>query len=150
MLITSNGQAIRFEGKQVRTMGKAAYGVTGIKLDKDDKVIGLEIPSKEQSILTISEKGYGKRSKVEDYRLTNRAGKGVINLKVTNKTGKVVASSSITDKDSIILTTTKGMVIRTSMKQVRVMGRATQGVRIVKLQSTDKVSDVVKVSKVQD
>jgi len=145
MLITSKGQAIRFNNKEVREMGKAAYGVRGIDLRQGDEVVSLEIPEKEDTILTITEKGFGKRSKVSDYRLTGRAGKGVINLKVTNRTGKVVSTVPVQDKDSIIVTTAKGMIIRTNVKQIRIMSRATQGVKIVRLQERDKVSDVVKV-----
>ncbi|MBU1136474.1 MAG: DNA gyrase subunit A [Nanoarchaeota archaeon] len=144
MLITAKGQAIRFRNKEVREMGKAAYGVTGVKLNSGDSVVSLEIPEKEISVLTITEKGYGKRTKIDDYRLTGRAGKGVINLKVTEKTGRVVKSISVKPADSIMITTSKGMIIRTSLKQIRVMGRVTQGVRIVKLQQGDKVADISK------
>ena len=125
-------------------MGRASYGVTGIKLDKGDKVVSLEILDT-AAIITITENGYGKRTSVEDYRKTARAGKGVINLKISEKTGHVVTTVAVNDKDSIIITTAKGMVIRTSLQSIRVMGRAAQGVRIVKLQSGDKVVDLVKV-----
>lgn len=149
LLVTKKGQAIRFNSKDVRTMGRASYGVTGIKLNSGDEVVALEIlplANKDKfSILTITEKGYGKRSLIEDYRLTGRAGKGVINLKVTAKNGPVVKSQSVTNKDSIIVTTHKGMVIRMNIKDIRIMGRATQGVRIVKLQQGDKVSDLTRV-----
>jgi DNA gyrase subunit A len=145
MLITAKGLAIRFNSKEVREMGKTAYGVCGVKLGTGDEVVSLEIPRPHITILTITEKGYGKRSKIDDYRLTGRAGKGVINLKVTDKTGNVVSTVSVQDRDSIIVTTAKSMVIRTKVKDIRVMGRATQGVRIVKLQERDKVSDIVKV-----
>jgi DNA gyrase subunit A len=155
MLITAKGQAIRFNSDEVREMGRASYGVTGVKMGERDKVVSLEIlPSKESkekpTILTITEKGYGKRSGIEDYRLTGRAGKGVINLKVTEKTGRVVTTSSVTSKDSIVATTAKGIVIRTNIKQIRVMGRATQGVRIMKLQHGDKVTDLVKLQKSEE
>jgi len=149
LLITKKGQAIRFENTEVRSMGRAAYGVTGIKLDKSDRVMSLEIipeNNKDTSIMTITERGYGKRSLVEDYRLTGRAGKGVINLKVSHdKTGNVVTSISVSEKDKFIVTTEKGMVIKSNVKELRVMSRATQGVRIVKLQDGDKVSDLVRV-----
>lgn len=151
LLITKKGQAIRFASSEVRSMGRAAYGVTGVKLGANDRVMSLEVlPSpennKDVSILTITERGYGKRSLVEDYRLTGRAGKGVINLKVSHdKTGNVVTSVSINNKDKIIVTSEKGMVIKTNVKEIRVMSRATQGVRIVKLQEGDKVSDLVKL-----
>jgi DNA gyrase subunit A len=98
-----------------------------------------------EAILTISKNGYGKRTSVGDYRKTARAGKGVINLKVSEKTGDVVSTITVDDKDGIIITTAKGMVIRTSLKNIRVMGRAAQGVRIVKLQEGDAVTDMIKV-----
>jgi len=143
-LATMKGQAIRFNSEDVRSMGRSSYGVTGIKLAKDDGIVGLEVLDK-NAILTITKKGYGKRTAVEDYRKTARAGKGVINMKVTPKTGDVVKTLSVNPEESIIITTAKGIVIRTSLKNIRVMGRATQGVRIVKLQPEDYVTDLVKV-----
>jgi len=146
LLVSKKGQAIRFNSDEVRTMGRASYGVTGIKLGKTDEVCSLEVlDNPKNTILTITENGYGKRSAIEDYRLTGRACKGVINLKVSGKTGNVVTTCSVDDNDSVIVTTAKGMVIRTSMKDLRIMGRVTQGVHIVKLQASDKVTDLVKV-----
>ena len=146
LLVSKKGQAIRFNSEEVRSMGRASYGVTGIKLGKEDELVSLEVLDDiKNTILTITEKGYGKRSAIEDYRLTGRAGKGVINLKVSDKTGEVITTTSVSDKDSVIVTTAKGMVIRIAVKQLRVMGRATQGVHIVKLQVGDKVTDLVKV-----
>lgn len=144
MLVTKKGQAIRFNSDDVRAMGRASYGVTGIKLNPDDEVVSMEVLGT-STILTITENGYGKRTAVEDYRKTARAGKGVINLKITEKTGDVVNSVSVADADSIIITTAKGIVMRTDLENIRVMGRATQGVRIVRLQDGDKVSDVIRV-----
>ena len=144
LLATKKGQAIRFNSKDVRSMGRSSYGVTGIKLHKDDKVVSLEVLNTE-AVLTITEKGYGKRTAVEDYRKTARAGKGVINLKISEKTGDVVTTVSVNDKESIIITTAKGIVIRTSLENIRIMGRSAQGVRIVKLQEDDHVTDLVKV-----
>jgi DNA gyrase subunit A len=143
-LSTKKGQAIRFNGNDVRDMGRASYGVTGIKLNPNDEVVSLEVLDT-QAILTITKEGYGKRTSVKDYRKTARAGKGVINLKVSEKTGDVVATVSVNDTDSIIITTAKGIVIRTSLKNIRVMGRAARGVRIVKLQPGDYVTDLIKV-----
>ena len=149
ILVTKKGQAIRFKGKEVRSMGRSSYGVCGIKLDKGDVVVSLEVLPMENkdkfSILTITRNGYGKRSAIEDYRLTRRAGKGVINMKVTDKTGEVVKSGSVRDKDNIIVTTEKGIVIRTPLKNIRIIGRATQGVRVINLKSADKVSDLIRV-----
>ncbi|MDD5012405.1 MAG: DNA gyrase subunit A [Candidatus Nanoarchaeia archaeon] len=143
-LATKKGKAIRFNSNDVRETGRASYGVTGIKLDADDEVVSSGILNTE-AILTISKNGFGKRTAVKDYRKTARAGKGVINLKVSEKTGDVVSTISVDDKDSIIITTAKGMVIRTSLEHIRVMGRAAQGVRIVKLHEGDYVTDMIKV-----
>jgi len=147
LLITKKGQAIRFNADAVRSMGRASYGVKGIELSKTDEVVSLEALPKTgtTTILTVTSKGYGKRSALEDYRKTARAGKGVINLKINDKTGTVVSSLSVDNKDSVIATTTKGMVLRTNMKNLRVMGRATQGVRFIRLKEGDKVADIVKV-----
>ncbi len=144
LLATKKGQAIRFNSDDVREMGRASYGVTGIKLEKDDEVVSLETLDTD-AILTITSKGYGKRTAVKDYRKTARAGKGVINLRVSEKTGEVITTVAVDDKDSIIITTAKGIVIRTSLKNIRVMGRAAQGVRIVKLQQGDSVTDLVRM-----
>ncbi len=144
LLATKKGKAIRFDSDSVREMGRVSYGVTGIKMDKNDEVVSLEILNTE-AILTITEKGYGKRTSVKDYRKTARAGKGVINVKTSEKTGNVVTTISVNDNDSIIITTAKGIVIRTSLKNIRIMGRAAQGVRIVKLASGDKVTDLINV-----
>ncbi|MBX4211981.1 DNA gyrase subunit A [Candidatus Pacearchaeota archaeon] len=147
LLITKDGQAIRFNTDEVRPMGRASYGVKGVELDGKDEVISLEaLPlDGKTTILTITTKGFGKRSDLEEYRKTSRGGKGVINLKTTDKTGDVIASLSVDDKDSVIATTTKGMVLRTNMKELRVMGRATQGVRVIKLKDGDRVASVAKV-----
>jgi DNA gyrase subunit A len=144
LLATKKGQAIRFNSNDVRSMGRASYGVTGIRMDKDDEVVSLEI-LRTKEVLTITHNGYGKRTNVEDYRKTARGGKGVINLKISEKTGDVITTVSINGNDNIIITTAKGMVIRTTLQNIRVMGRATQGVRIVKLQEGDSVTDLVKV-----
>src|SRR3972149_3448728 len=148
LLATKQGQAIRFNADEVRDMGRNSYGITGIKLDSNDEVVSLEVLNPSQTILSITRKGFGKRTEVGDYRKTARAGKGVINLKVTERTGEVVTTSSVSKEDSIIITTAKGMVIRTSLTNIRVMGRATQGVRIVKLQGDDSVTDLIKVQDV--
>jgi len=144
LLATRKGQAIRFNSSDVREMGRSSYGVTGIKLAKDDFVVSMEILSTE-AVLTITKNGYGKRTAVEDYRKTARAGKGVINLKVSDKTGEVVTTVAVNDKESVIITTANGIVMRTSLENIRVMGRAAQGVRIVKLQQGDTITDLVKV-----
>jgi len=153
MMTTADGQAIKFNSDEVRDMGRASYGVTGIKLEKGDEVVSLVVvdkTAKDESVLTVTKDGYGKRSLIEDYRLTGRACKGVINLKVTGKNGKVIRTVSVMNKDYIIVTTEKGIMIKTPVRDIRVMGRATQGVRIIKLADTDKVADVAKMTKEED
>jgi DNA gyrase subunit A len=154
LLVTKGGQACRFNSKDVRSVGRNAYGVTGIRLDEEDEVVSLEVlpleNPKEYSVLTITDKGYGKRSEIEDYRLTARAGKGVINIRVNDKTGHVVTSQSVKEDDTIIVSTAKGIVIRSPVNGIRIMGRATQGVRIIKLQEGDSVSDLARVPEVEE
>lgn len=148
LLITKKGQAIRFNSDEVRVMSRASYGVHGIDLGKNDEVVSIEaLPlDGKTTILTVADKGFGKRTALEEYRKTARAGKGVININTNDKTGNVIGSLSVSDKDSIIITTIKGMVLRISMKDLRVMGRATQGVHVVKLKQVgDRVADIVKV-----
>lgn len=153
LLITKKGKAIRFNSDDVRSMGRASYGVKGANLGKGDEVVALEeVPLKKNNttILTVTERGAGKRTKLGEYRKTSRGSKGVINLKVSEKTGNIVKSLSVDNEDSVILTTIKGMVIRSSMKGLRVMGRATQGVRVVRLKEGDKVADIVKVPRAEE
>lgn len=147
LLITKKGQAIRFNSDDVRVMGRASYGVIGVDLSKSDDVVALEaLPADgKTTILTATTKGYGKRTELEEYRVTSRGGKGVITLDVTDKTGDVLTALSVSGKDSIIATSAKGQTIRVGMKDIRVMGRATQGVRIVDMKDGDKLADVVKV-----
>ncbi len=146
MLLSKKGQAIRFNSDNVRDMGRASYGVTGIKMDKGDEVVSLEIAGDvKDSILTITEKGYGKRSKIEDYRKTGRAGKGVKNLKIGDKTGDVVSSLNVINSDKFVVSTKKGIVIRTNVSDLRVMGRVTSGVRIIRLGQGDRVSAIAKL-----
>ncbi len=147
LLITKKGQAIRFNSDEVRSMGRASYGVKGADLARGDEVVSMEsLPlDGKTTILTVTNKGFGKRSELDEYRVTARGAKGVINLKVSDKTGEIIGSLSVNDKDSVIVTTVKGMIIRVSMKDLRVMGRATQGVHVVRLKEGDKVADIVKV-----
>ncbi|HVY01793.1 MAG TPA: DNA gyrase subunit A [Candidatus Nanoarchaeia archaeon] len=149
MIVTKHGQAVRFtaDEESVRSMGRASYGVKGVELSKNDEVVALEtLPSDGKgTVLVIGDKGYGKRSELEEFRKTARATKGVIAMETSDKTGDIVSALNVDNKDSVMITTTKGMVIRIGMKDIRVMGRATQGVRVVNLKDGDKVADVVKV-----
>lgn len=143
---TRNGFAIRFHEKDVRDMGRTATGVRGIRLTKGDKVVGLLVIRHPQtSVLVVTEKGYGKRSDINDYRITKRGGKGVITVKTTDKVGKMIAMMEVVDKDELVIISTQGMVIRQSVKDIRVMGRNTQGVRVIRLNDGDTIADIARV-----
>lgn len=149
MIASLSGKAIRFEDEKVRPMGRTASGVRGINLGSDDnEVIGMiVIKDKEnETVLVVSEKGYGKRSNIDDYRITNRGGKGVTTLNITEKTGKLIAIQSVTDNDDLMIINKSGVTIRTGVKEMRVMGRATQGVRLINLKKNDEIAAVAKVA----
>lgn len=149
MIASKEGKAIRFEDEKVRPMGRTASGVRGIYLDgEDNEVIGMVVVEdvENETILVVSEKGYGKRSKVDDYRMTNRGGKGVNTLNITEKTGKLIAIKSVKDTDHLMVINKSGVAIRTAVHEMRVMGRATQGVRIINLRKDDEIAAVAKVS----
>jgi DNA gyrase subunit A len=134
------GQAIRFAESQVRHMGRQARGVRAMDLDDGDYLVGMEVVEKEGLILSIAENGYGKRTPLEDYRLTARGGKGVINMKTTNKTGKVVAILSVKEDSDLVIVSQNGKIIRIESSTIRQVGRSTQGVRLVSLEDGDKVA----------
>ena len=142
-----SGRAIRFEESKVRTMGRGASGVRGITLaSEDDRVVGMIcVNDVESSVMVVSDKGYGKRTAVDDYRITNRGGKGVKTLQVTEKTGNVISIKNVTDEDDLMIINKKGITIRMALKSVRVMGRATQGVRLINLGKGDSIAAVAKV-----
>jgi DNA gyrase subunit A len=142
---TRNGMALRFPEKDVRDMGRTAAGVKGITLEAKDKVIGLLVINRSSSIMAVTEKGFGKRSDVADYRLTRRGGKGIITVKTSDKTGKMIALKDVNDGDELVIITTKGMVLRQSVKDLRVMGRNTSGVRLIKMKDSDAIADIAKV-----
>ncbi len=145
ILATRRGLAVRFPEEKVRPMGRTAYGVRGINLGKDDYVISAVVVRRESTLLTVTENGYGKRSDIADYRVTNRGGKGVINIRASERNGLVVAVKEVVDEDELLLITHRGIVNRLSISSVRSMSRATQGVRLMKLDATDKVIDVARV-----
>jgi len=142
-----SGRAIRFEESKVRTMGRGASGVRGITLTgPEDRVVGMVcVDDVETSVLVVSENGYGKRTAVDDYRITNRGGKGVKTMQITDKTGKLIAIKNVTDEDDLMIINKKGITIRMALKAIRVMGRATQGVRLINLGSGDSIAAVAKV-----
>ena len=145
VLATRQGMAIRFHEEKVRDMGRGAYGVRGITLEDKDYVIGMVVVRREATLLVVTEKGYGKRTDISDYRVTNRGGKGVINLKVTDKVGEVVAIKEALDSDELMIITQKGIIIRQPIGKIKVIGRNTQGVRLINLDSGDRVVDVARV-----
>ncbi|MGH8004204.1 MAG: DNA gyrase subunit A, partial [Limisphaerales bacterium] len=145
VLATRQGMAIRFHEEKVRDMGRGAYGVRGITLEDKDYVIGMVVVRREATLLVVTEKGYGKRTDISDYRVTNRGGKGVINLKVTDKVGEVVAIKEAIDSDELMIITQKGIVIRQPIGKIKVIGRNTQGVRLINLEPGDRVVDVARV-----
>ena len=146
-LATRDGQAIRFHEDKVRNMGRAAYGVKGIILGKKDVVIGMVVVKRDATLLSVTEKGYGKRTNISDYRVTNRGGKGIINIKITEKNGRVVDIKEVVTDDELMLITQKGIIIRQPVKQISVIGRSTQGVRLINLTAGDRVVDVARVVK---
>jgi DNA gyrase subunit A len=152
MLAVKSGKAIRFEEEKTRPMGRNASGVRGIRLNsKDDEVVGMiAIEDAETEILVVSENGYGKRSSIEDYRITNRGGKGVKTINVTEKTGNLVAIKNVTDSDDLMIINKSGIAIRMAVEDLRVMGRATQGVRLIKVREDDAIAAVAKVMHDED
>ena len=149
MLALKSGKAIRFEEAKTRPMGRGASGVRGITLSHDeDAVIGMiSVNDMESNILVVSENGYGKRSNLEDYRITNRGGKGVKTISITDKTGHLVSIKNVTDEDDLMIINKSGIAIRMSVEDLRVMGRATQGVKLINLKGSDSIAAVAKVMK---
>ena len=149
MLALKSGKAIRFEEAKTRPMGRSASGVRGIRLaNENDEVIGMiSVNDMSSNILVVSENGYGKRSNLEDYRLTNRGGKGVKTISITEKTGNLVSIKNVTDDDDLMIINKSGIAIRMAVEDLRVMGRATQGVKLINLKGTDSIAAVAKVVK---
>lgn len=147
MIAVKSGKAIRFEEVKTRPMGRSASGVRGISLaDEQDEVIGMvSLANEDENVLVVSEKGYGKRSKLEDYRITNRGGKGVKTINITEKTGKLVAIKNVTDTDDLMIINKSGITIRLAVADLRVMGRATQGVKLINIKENDEIAAVAKV-----
>lgn len=152
VIATRSGRAIRFNEAKVRPMGRTATGVKSVTLeDENDYVVGMatiDDPTT-QTLLVVSEKGYGKRTDIEDYRITNRGGKGVKTLNVTEKTGSLVSILRVIDGDDLMIINKSGIIIRTPVDELRVMGRATQGVRLIKLSETDEISSIARIEKME-
>ncbi len=150
VLSTLNGQAIRFKESQVRPTGRVAYGVVGMRLDQGDEVVSMEILSLGADILTVAENGYGKRTPMEEYRLQSRGGKGIITMKTTEKTGRVVGVQQVTEDDQLMLVSNNGKIIRLRVKDIRVIGRNTQGVRLIELEEGERVVSLARLAEKED
>ena len=154
LMAKKSGKAIRFNESGVRQMGRTASGVRGVRLENDqDEVIGMVCVNssmEDTTIMVVSEKGFGKRTDIEDYRITGRGGKGVKTLSVTEKTGSLISIKDVTDENDLMIITKLGITIRMKMEDVRVMGRATQGVRLIKVRDKDDIASVAKVPKVEE
>ena len=152
VMAVKSGRAIRFNESKVRPMGRNAAGVRGIQLrDDQDEVIGMVcVDDTETDILVVSKNGYGKRSKLGDYRITNRGGKGVKTLSITDKTGSLIAIKNVHDDNELMIINEAGVVIRLDMSNLRTMGRATQGVRLINLKGSNVIAAVAKVEKEGD
>jgi DNA gyrase subunit A len=145
LIATKEGNAVKFNEKDVRDMGRNATGVRGVSLNKDDCVVGVSNCNEGLSLFTITENGYGKRTLLDEYRLIKRGGKGVININTSDRNGKVVGTIVVQDDDDLILMSQNGIVIRTKAKDISCIGRNTQGVRVMKLEEGDKVVSVAKI-----
>lgn len=155
VMAKKSGKAIRFNEEKVRAMGRNAAGVRGVKLESEnDEVIGVVVidpeSDQEESILVVSEKGYGKRTLIDDYRITGRGGKGVKTLNITDKTGNLVGIRSVTDEDGLMIINKSGITIRMSVENLRLMGRATQGVRLINIKDDDSIASIAKVPRDED
>ncbi|MBW3521726.1 MULTISPECIES: DNA gyrase subunit A [unclassified Chryseobacterium] len=152
MIATKNGKCIRFPEEKVREVGRGSIGVRGIMMEENDEVIGMIVVNdvERETVLVVSEKGYGKRTAVEDYRITNRGGKGVITLNITEKTGNLIAIQNVTDEDGLMIINKSGVAIRMNMDEMRVMGRNTQGVRMINLKKNDEIAAIAKVEMDKD
>jgi len=149
IMAVKSGKLVRFEETKTRPMGRTASGVRGITLkDESDEVIGMvTVNDMSSEILVVAENGYGKRSSLDDYRVTNRGGKGVKTLNITEKTGKLISINSVTDSDDLMIINKSGLTIRMAVEDLRVMGRATQGVKLINIKGNDSIAAVAKVMK---
>jgi len=151
IIAAKSGMAIRFNEDRVRPMGRTAAGVRGVSLSGDDKVVGMVCLNRQDAqLLVVSEKGYGKRSDVNDYRITNRGGKGVKTLNITDKTGHLVAIKEVIDSDELMIINKSGIIIRMEVAELRVMGRNTQGVRLIRLNEDDEISSIAKIERMEE
>jgi DNA gyrase subunit A len=144
-LASAQGKCIRFDEKEIRSMGRTARGVIGMRIGKDDRVVGMELVSLDTTLLTLTEHGYGKRTKVEEYRLTGRGGRGIITIQTSLRNGRVVGFLQVMNEDEVMLITDGGKIIRMPVKGISIIGRNTQGVRLISVEPGEKVVSVAKV-----
>jgi len=150
ILSTADGQSIRFKEEQVRATGRGTFGVVGMRLDAGDKVVSMEILSLGFDILTVAEGGYGKRTEVAEYRLQSRGGKGIFTMKTTDKTGRVIGVQQVTEEDQLMLVSNAGKIIRLRIKDIRVIGRNTQGVRLIELEEGERVVSLARLAEKEE
>jgi DNA gyrase subunit A len=150
ILSTSDGQAIRFEESEVRPMGRSTYGVRGMTLDDGDQIVSIDLVEAGASLLAVAEKGYGKRTGMDEYRRTHRGGKGIITMKTTDKTGRVIGVRMVTDDDQIMIVSSGGKVVRMRVNEIREIGRNTQGVRLIDLDEGERVGAVARLVERED
>ena len=152
MIAAREGKAIRFNESTVRPMGRISTGVRAISVDDDNEVIGMICiePDSKQDVLVLSENGYGKRTDLDEYRITNRGGKGVKTINITEKTGKLISIQAVTDENDLMIINRSGLTIRTLVSQISVSGRATQGVRVINLRDGDAIASVTAVPKTDE
>ncbi|MCZ6906672.1 MAG: DNA gyrase subunit A [Deltaproteobacteria bacterium] len=150
LLSTLSGQSIRFKEDRVRPTGRGTYGVIGVSLDEGDEVVSMEILNQGASILTVAENGFGKRTAMEEYRLQSRGGKGVITMKTTDKTGRVIGVQQVTDDDQLMMITNRGKIIRLRIKDIRTIGRNTQGVRLIEMNNDERVVSLARLAEQED
>ena len=152
MIAAREGKAIRFNESTVRPIGRVGAGVRGISIEEDDEVVGMIClePDGGKDVLVLSENGYGKRTDLDEYRVTNRGGKGVKTINITDKTGKLISIQAVTDENDLMIINRSGLTIRTAVSQIRVAGRATQGVKIINLREGDAIASVMAVPASED
>jgi len=150
ILSTADGQSIRFKEEQVRPTGRGTFGVVGMKLDPGDKIVSMEILTLGFDVLTVSEGGFGKRTAMDEYRLQSRGGKGIITMKTTDKTGRVIGVQQVTEEDQLMLITNIGKIIRLRIKDIRVIGRNTQGVRLIEIEEGERVVSLARLAEKEE
>ncbi len=146
---TRDGMAIRFHEGDVRGMGRTAYGVRGIQLRDDDYVVGMEVVHPGGTLLTVTEQGYGKRTEIDEYRVQTRGGVGIINIATSNRNGIVVGISYVQEGDEMLLITQQGMILRMQTNDIRAIGRATQGVKLIDIEGDDRVVSIAKLAEAE-